>query len=520
MKTKVITVEKLDPYWSWSHLKKWLGEVYHEIGHHAPELKDMLPLMIREDMDFQSLKGKLMNVVEDVRNEFNNYGEYPGRDEALSWTQGYYCTQGLEHLKGKKLDKDMQLFVDVMSWVYTYRGLRQLDLVAPAMEMEAYAKRNYSHLSPDLDAMVTADDVLDIVNKILEESPDHDKEEEDEKSQKGEGEGEPSEEEGDEESDGSGGGSPEDEDGDGAVEEVSYSDLMGHAHSDTDDEKGDSYTKIKYDHTEGSYIPWDKMKVELARDHTKPRWSDDDQEATEFYKEGSSLASIARRLFQSRTQSMKTHNHKAGRLDKRDLYRIPTGSVDVFTRKSAAPDPKGTALFILTDASGSMSGRKYPVTTAAVALLNDAVAPLGVPTEIAAFTENSRSGCEHYIIKKFNEHRKAEDIIEDYAKIEGELCQNADGESVMWAAKELAKRPEPRKILLVLSDGMPSADNYGDCDKYTKDVIQHVSKFVECYGIGIMSKAVARYYPEYTVIKDTKNLDQALLDVIKKKIFT
>jgi cobaltochelatase CobT len=190
------------------------------------------------------------------------------------------------------------------------------------------------------------------------------------------------------------------------------------------------------------------------------------------------------------------------------------------TRKENAVDPKGTALFILTDASASMGGTKYNVTAAAVALLNDAVSPLGVPLEIGAFTERGSIGTVHFIIKKFSEKRSSENILSDYAKMRRELSQNADGDSIMWAYRRLIARPEERKILLVLSDGSPASDNPGDCWTYTNDVIAEVGKRVECYGIGIMDESVSHLYPEYSVLRHADELEQCLLDVVKKKIFT
>jgi cobalamin biosynthesis protein CobT len=515
-----VYVEPLDAYWSIERINKWRGEVYHEIGHQAPEVSDMLPFMRKKGLSFDSFFGKLMNCAEDYRNEFNNYEYWPGRDEALSWTQGFYCTQGAMSLASHSehpMDADMKVFTNVLSWLYTVRGKYQIDVAAPAMDFAMYAEDCYSHLTTELEAMITAEDVYNLVRKILDDSPEHDTDEEEQKSKDAATKSEESDSEGDEEGDGDGEGSEdgEGEEGEGRVKKVSYEDLMGHSHSDRSDSEG--YTEIEYDHEVGSYKPWTKMLVMKARDlpHRAPSTSMKD-----YYDSGVSLAGTARRLFQSRTQSMNTHNHKTGRLDKRDLYRVPNGHTDVFTRKSPAPDPKGTALLLLTDGSASMNGRKFNVTSAAVALLNDAVQPLGIPTKIVAFTENSRSGCEHYIVKDFNERRKSADILQDYGNIARKTHQNADGESLMWAFKELSSRPEPRKILLVLSDGNPCCDNWGDCHTYTQDVVKHISKYVECYGIGILSDAVEAYYPEYVVLRDVKHLEQAMLDVIKTKIFT
>lgn len=195
----------------------------------------------------------------------------------------------------------------------------------------------------------------EIVIKLLEESPDHDPEEEQEKAEEAHGgeEGEGSEEgEGESEGGGEGGELSDEDGGEGSTKsKVSYKDIMGHLHGG-DSSKGGFSSEIIYDHdTTYDYVPWEDMEVTKARDLEPTRG----REVTfirALYEEGRNLASIARRLFQSRTQSRISHNHKRGRLDKRDLYRVPSGAVDVFKRKEKTPDPKGTAIFLLTDAAG------------------------------------------------------------------------------------------------------------------------------------------------------------------------
>ena len=528
LKTGRVYVPELGTAWDRKRVLKWEGETHHEIGHHAPEVQDTLPFMEEKNLSFNSLFGSLMNVFDDIRNEYNNRGMYPGRCQALSFIQAFYCMRGAMELAKSDpsdIDKDSALMRDVLSWVYLYRSDWQHDLAIPAQEFAKHADPDqFKVLSSFLPALSTIQDVYDLTCKILEVSENHNPEEEEGKSReaKAKAKKEKSEsaegEEGEGEDSGEGKKEGEGEGEDEAKGKLSYKDLMGHTH--TDDAKGNPYMSIDYDHDPRyDYVPYrDKISVAKAR-HGK--YSDTaSKKIIKEYNKGRSLASVARRLFQSRTQSKTSHNNKSGRLDKRDLYRIPQGNTDVFKRKISAVDPKGTAVFLLTDHSGSMSGDKYNVTAASAALLAESITPLGVPLEIAAFSEACYVGLDHYIIKEFNEKRSSADIIRDYSSITCVLRQNADGESIMWAAKRLMARPEERKILIVLSDGEPCCDNPGDAWTYTRDVIHTLSSKVELYGIGILSDAVQDLFPEYTVLSNTAHLEKCLLEVIKKKIFT
>jgi hypothetical protein len=528
----IIIVAKPSPYWTKERIDLWMGECYHEVGHHAPEVTDLLPFMKKKKIGFDSLIGNLMNVYEDERNEMNNYGVYRGRDEYLSKTQAHYCSKGVDALTkhGVPTDPDKLLVTTALAITYQHRSRLQPDLALPAEEFNQLVDTsNYPQIPPmlDRDVLVTAQDVYNVVLQMLEDSPDHDPEEEQKKAEEAakeesKGEGKKKKGKSGEEGGKSEGSEEEGEEGTSSEEdEVSYEDLMGHMHGE---KTGEGYKgKIIYDHeARYDYKPWPTMDVLKARDlPSAGRHRGSTVSGILKYLEGGrNLAATARRLFQSVTQTRTSHNHKTGRLDKRDLYRVPSGSKDVFKRKEMGADPKGCALFLLTDASGSMEGTKFHITGASVALLNEACSPLGVPMKIAAFTEK-HPNARHFVVKEFDERRTSDQIVEDYARIYPEMYQNADGESVMWAAKELMKRPEARKILIVLSDGCPSADNEGDCYTYTKDVIAHVHKWhgMELYGIGIRDDTVQYLYPEYQVLRKAEELEECLLKLIKRKIF-
>ena len=65
---------------------------------------------------------------------------------------------------------------------------------------------------------------------------------------------------------------------------------------------------------------------------------------------------------------------------------------------------------------------------------------------------------------------------------------------------------------------MPCAYNHGDCFTFTKQSIEHIGKHVDIYGIGILSNAVRRLYPNYAILQDVTELEKTLLEVVKQKI--
>lgn len=537
-----IQVPVLSPYMTDDEVRVWRGTVTHEVGHHAPEVQGVKEFMAENGLTFCNPFGSVMNIFEDIRNELNpRIQQYPGFRDDLSWMQGFLALRGIRSMGSHRPEKDEDVQVlEALALAYKFRATKQPHVAYPSSlwEAEGWGVKYY-HLLPRLETLATIEDVYELAKEFLppngdDDSGEQDKSEDSDNSEEGESEGgEGGDDSGDEERDvDADGDDSTDDSGDDPMDKptdatISYEDLMGHRHSDSEGIIGDHSLTIKYDHQRhDDYEPWEDQLVMKARDldgtTSTHEWGGCKGDATAKMRHvvaGEKLSSKARRLFQAQTQSRITHNHKSGRLDKRDLYRIPSGAKDVFKRKEDAISTDGIAVFLLGDASGSMSGREYDVMSASCTLLSESIAPLGIPHKIAVFTESAPKA-RHFVIKEWDERRNREDMIDDYCLAEGEMCQNADGESVMWAYRELMKRPEPRKLLIVMSDGQPSADARGDCWTYTKDVVEMVSKQVECYGIGIMSDAVSDFYPEYVVLDKVSELEECLLNVIKQKIFT
>lgn len=100
------------------------------------------------------------------------------------------------------------------------------------------------------------------------------------------------------------------------------------------------------------------------------------------------------------------------------------------------------------------------------------------------------------------------------------IGENLDGESVLWQARRLARRPERRKVMFVLSDGYPAGSNDDYAAKaYLKRTVARVaSAGVEVYGIGIMSGAVRRFYPRSWVCKQLADLPEVVMRALTETV--
>jgi len=102
---------------------------------------------------------------------------------------------------------------------------------------------------------------------------------------------------------------------------------------------------------------------------------------------------------------------------------------------------------------------------------------------------------------------------------EGLLKENIDGEALEWAYRRITRRPEHRRILMVISDGAPvddstlSVNSATFLEKHLREVIAMIEsrKTAELIAIGI-GHDVTRYYRRAVTITDAEQLAGAMTD--------
>jgi cobaltochelatase CobT len=160
-----------------------------------------------------------------------------------------------------------------------------------------------------------------------------------------------------------------------------------------------------------------------------------------------------------------------------DLYR-EVG--DIAPRDpSDADELQGTAILLLVDQSGSMRGERMAWVTAGVRRLAENLERRGANVAIAGYTTAGWHGgfakkkwidagrpdrpgrlCAllHIVYQPFDGSSFAETGWRNMLNPDI-LRENVDGESLLWGAEYLRTRSEPRRILVVVSDGAPVDDS-------------------------------------------------------------
>ncbi|MBV6634746.1 MAG: hypothetical protein KI788_02420 [Mameliella sp.] len=255
------------------------------------------------------------------------------------------------------------------------------------------------------------------------------------------------------------------------------------------------------------------------------------------------------RLLLSRKRSSWEAGRRSGRLNPSGLHRLKTGDDRVFRRKIETR-LKNTAVSLLVDCSGSMgrghSSRLIVAFEAAYALAAT-LERCRIPTQVAGFTTKSmptamqvelrdserRAGVRYSVIREVAYHplfktwqeRMTSEVTDRFAAMRFDtnriISENIDPISVEWAAKDLMKRQEERKVLFVLSDGSPAyqAPNYGMINaagRRLKEIVQSVGRAgIETVAIGIQTESVRKFYPRSVVINETEDLPKAVMGELR-----
>ena len=201
---------------------------------------------------------------------------------------------------------------------------------------------------------------------------------------------------------------------------------------------------------------------------------------------------------------------------------------------------RDTVVTLLIDSSGSMRGRSITIAAMCADILGRTLERCSVKVEILGFTTRAWRGGqsrERWINEgkpsnpgRLNDVRhiiyKAAD--DTWARTrrnlglmmrEELLKENIDGEALIWAHNRVVTRTEQRKILMVISDGLPvdnstllvNPSNYLEQHlKYAIDIIEDHSP-VELVAVGI-GHDVTHHYKRAVTITDAEQLGGAMTD--------
>jgi cobaltochelatase CobT len=235
-------------------------------------------------------------------------------------------------------------------------------------------------------------------------------------------------------------------------------------------------------------------------------------------------------------------------------YDLDEGILDTSRLTSVIVDPmhplaykreketkfRDTVVTMLIDSSGSMRGRSITIAAICADILGQTLERCSVKVEILGFTTRAWRGGQsrerwiqagkpsnpgrlndlrHIVYKSADDSWRRARRNLGLMMREELLKENIDGEALIWAHNRLVVRQEERRVLMVISDGLPvdnstllvNPSNYLEQHlKYAIDMIENRSP-VELIAIGI-GHDVTHHYRRAVTITDAEQLGGAMTE--------
>ena len=255
----------------------------------------------------------------------------------------------------------------------------------------------------------------------------------------------------------------------------------------------------------------------------------------------SRLANKLQRRLQAQQNRSWEFDLEEGILDAGRLARVvanPTTPLSFKVEKDT--EFRDTVVTLLLDNSGSMHGRPISIAAICADVLARTLERCNVKVEILGFTTRAWKGGQsreawladgrpanpgrlndlrHILYKKADEPWRRARRNLGLMMREGLLKENIDGEALLWAHDRLLRRPEDRRILMVISDGAPvddstlSVNQAGFLESHLRKVIDWIEKQspVQLAAIGI-GHDVTRYYKRSVTIMDVEQLGGTIIE--------
>ena len=167
---------------------------------------------------------------------------------------------------------------------------------------------------------------------------------------------------------------------------------------------------------------------------------------------------MLKRVLKEREAAGAEKGYTTGRFSAQSYARNAcTGAGNCFTRTRLSIGKPKCAFALCIDESGSMyAGGKIEAARKTAILLNEILSAMQVPHMVYGHND-SHGVCTLDVYHDFDEPDR-----KDRYRLGGVSCinRNRDGAAIAYGCEKLLKRPETRKILIVISDGLPTENSF------------------------------------------------------------
>lgn len=211
-------------------------------------------------------------------------------------------------------------------------------------------------------------------------------------------------------------------------------------------------------------------------------------------------------LVQASQRVARSTSYSGNRIDQSKITRVITGDLKIFKSKVKRISPD-TAVHVLVDLSSSMNNKYVVAQQAAVAITLSLESIPGVSPAVTYFGQESSEPVQPML-------KHGERLMSKIGMIPAKPAGGTPLAEAMWyAAYQLSKVRNERKIIVVVTDGEP---NDSAKTKHIVDLCQNAA--IEMIAVGVGSDAVKDYFEDCVVINTVNDLQNNLFHQMKNKL--
>ena len=195
-------------------------------------------------------------------------------------------------------------------------------------------------------------------------------------------------------------------------------------------------------------------------------------------------------------------------------------------RPESHSEEKDYAITLMFDLSGSMRGDKIEEAFKSAIVLSETLQSLNIKFEVVGFQDKILE------FKTFDEELN-DDMRRKLTQLPLEVensnpngnnqsADNNDGECLREASKSLGHRMEQNKFLIVLSDGNPvmRGKSNSQLNRELNNAVEYITQNTnqKLLGVGLLSNAVSRFYPNNIPNVGVEDLTETLGEVLRDMI--
>lgn len=230
-------------------------------------------------------------------------------------------------------------------------------------------------------------------------------------------------------------------------------------------------------------------------------------------KSGTGLIPKFKRVFESQTRTRRVRQTKGRKLSRNFTLKMMTNDPRLFVQKHHKKGLNTHISVVLDDSISMKSNSKMEVSL-------DAIAAIGLAADVTKGV--SLSACSFPGRNDFNSVEVLCRESESFKKVSGRFkpitasgCTTPMANGIIWAMEQCARSSNPRKIIIVITDGCPNSGH----NSLVKQMVEKCNKHgVEIWGIGIKLEKVKDYFSDHMIINDVSELPHKLLNKITKTL--